>query len=92
MKKMLIFFNKECLFSQEMKLDAQEFVVENSSLDVSICDIEKDKDIANHFRVFGTPSILMLNDNKPYCRIIGIANKNTLFDFYHHECEHLNEL
>jgi hypothetical protein len=90
MKKLIAVFGDDCLFSQEMQLGFREFINENKDFNIEDFDIKRDSEISKRFRVFSTPSIIMLNNNTPYCRIIGSIDKKTLYDFYIHECENIN--
>lgn len=91
MKTMLCFFSEECYHSLKMQTDFYEFLAENNLFNIKVYDINADSKESKEWYVFATPTMIMTSNGKEYCRMVQSSDKDTLYDFYTHECENLKE-
>lgn len=85
-KKMIVFFASWCSFCQSMQPDFYEFKQENPGINIEVVDIDNDKEKSISFRVVSVPTMIMVSDDKEYCRMTSPRSKKELLDFYNHEC------
>jgi thiol-disulfide isomerase/thioredoxin len=86
-KKMIVFFASWCSFCQTMQPDFYEFKHENPEIEIEVFDVDIDREKAISFRAASVPTMIMLSDDKEYCRMTSPRNKKELLDFYNHECK-----
>jgi thiol-disulfide isomerase/thioredoxin len=86
-KKMIAFFATWCSFCQSMQPDFYEFKQENPEIEIEVFDVDIDREKAIFFRAVSVPTMIMVGDDKEYCRMTSPRNKKELLDFYNHECK-----